>query len=153
MCISTHSSLKTMNTVQTPFMFSRSVQSPLQPAGFVFCYYFVRFLVVKWTLSAAMCDCSVSFQVWPVLLISILRGVQSRLFLLCSCCTGRKLLIYMTCFLFQSARYKLPGCSGCKHSPCFCAVTQDRVQPTRLPETVPVQTRSWCFPCWQVQLG
>jgi len=56
-CMNAHGSLRTVNMVQTAFMFSGSVRSPLQPAGFAFCCYFVRLLGVEWTFSAALCDC------------------------------------------------------------------------------------------------
>lgn len=65
--ININNSLKTVNVVQTPPTFSGSVQSSLQPAGFVFSNAFVRSLAVKCILSAAACDCSASVQVWQAL--------------------------------------------------------------------------------------
>lgn len=76
LCINIHSSLKTVSMLQT--LFSGNVLSSLQPAALVFSNALVRPLAVKWTLSAAMCDCSASVQVWQALLKCI--------FVWCSIC-------------------------------------------------------------------
>lgn len=108
--------------VQTSLMFSGGVQSSFQPIGFVFCYVFVKSLAVKWALSAAMCDCNASVQVWQALLKCIFVWCSIYALLLV-------VLLYRLAIphlhdqsSISVCLLKMPGCSGCKHSPSLCAL-------------------------------
>lgn len=120
----------------------------------MFCYYFAVFLAVKWALSAATCDCSISFKLWQGLLISTVWCLIEAFL--------PALLLY---------RLKIPRLQD-QLASCFslpvrnCPASWDAstlLAPVPLtrssprchsaPETFYIRTRGRCVPCCQLQLS
>lgn len=112
------------------------------------------FLAVKWALSAATCDCSISFKLWQGLLISTVWCLIEAFL--------PALLLY---------RLKIPRLQD-QLASCFslpvrnCPASWDAstlLAPVPLtrssprchsaPETFYIRTRGWCVPCCQLQLS
>lgn len=128
--------------VQTPLKFRGSVQSSLQPAGFV--------IAMKWTLSAAMCDCkclSPGMASCPKMNFSVVFNLRFT-----PCCLAVQIgnsspTQPVFCFNLLVQR----ACSGCKHSPSS-VLYQGVPSQHSSPETVPVQARSQCHPAGKCSL-
>lgn len=84
-----------------------------------------------WTLSAAMCDCSASVQVWQALLKCIFVWCSIYALLLVVLLHRLAIPHPQDQSSISVCLFKMPGCSGCKHSPSLCAVP-GCAQPTQL---------------------
>lgn len=142
-CVLIFTAFWKLNMVQTPLKFSGSVQSSLQPAGFV--------IAVKWTLSSAMCDCkclSPGMASSPKINFSV--GFNLRI---TSCCLAVQIGSSSSAqpvFYFNLLVQK--AVSGCKHSPSLCAVP-GCAQPAQLTWDCTSTGQEPVSPCWQVQLS
>lgn len=137
--------------VQTPLKFSGSVLSSLQPAGFVFSNAFVRFLAVKWTLSAAMCDC----RCFGPGAASSPKTDFCMVYNVCFTSCGLAVQIGNSSSTWPVFCFSLPvqkASSGCKHSPSLCAVL-GYAHPTQLTWACTSTGQEPVSPCCQVQLS
>lgn len=120
----------------------------------MFCYYFAVFLAVKWALSAATCDCSISFKLWQGLLISTVWCLIEAFL--------PALLLYR--LKIPRLQDQLASCFSLPVRNCpaswdastlLASVPLTRSSPRchSAPETFYIRTRGWCVPCCQLQLS
>lgn len=112
------------------------------------------FLAVKWALSAATCDCSISFKLWQGLLISTVWCLIEAFL--------PALLLYR--LKIPRLQDQLASCFSLPVRNCpaswdastlLASVPLTRSSPRchSAPETFYIRTRGWCVPCCQLQLS